>query len=120
MTEHSHVIHGAVTGLSALPGSGTAFAATRAMTRFLNNDAIALPALLEPAQDAIRTELATSLSPFALAVHDWCMFGFHTHTAKNDRYRRSHDTDLGYELGSALCTAPLGLDTKTASESWMD
>ena len=102
MKEHSHVIHGAVTGLSALPGSGTAFAATRAMTRFLNNDAIALPALLEPAQDAIRTELATSLSPFALAVHDWCMFGFHTHTAKNDRYRRSHDTDLGYELGSAL------------------
>ena len=102
MKEHSHIIHGAVTGLSALPGTATSFAATRATTRFFNNDDITFPALLEPAQDATRVELAKSFSPFALSVHDWCMFGFNSHTAKKDRYRRSHDTDLGYELGSAL------------------
>ena len=100
--EHTHTIHAAVTGLSALPGTGTAFASTRAMTRFLNNEDITFSALLEPAQDAARSELATSVSPFALAVHDWCMFGFNSHTAKKDRYQRSHDTDRGYELGSAL------------------
>ncbi len=37
-----------------------------------------------------------------LVVHDWCLFGFHTHTGKRDRYQRSHETDVGYELGSAL------------------
>lgn len=72
------------------------------MTRFLNNPQLTFPALLEPPQDAIRLGLANSSSHFALAVHDWCMFGFHTHTAKRDRYQRSHNTDLGYELGSAL------------------
>jgi hypothetical protein len=30
------------------------------------------------------------------------MFNFNGHSSKRDRYQRSHDTDLGYELGSAL------------------
>jgi hypothetical protein len=102
VNEHTHVVNGAITGLSALPGVATSFAATRAMTRFLNHDGIPFHALLEPAQDAARTELAASPSPFALVVHDWCMFSFNTHTAKKDRHQRSHDTDTGYELGSAL------------------
>lgn len=85
-----------------MPGAAQPFAATRAMTRFLNHPDIPFHALLEPAQDAVRTALATSDCPVALVVHDWCMFGFHTHTGKSDRYQRSHETDLGYELGSAL------------------
>jgi hypothetical protein len=100
--EHSHVVNAAVSGLSALPGTGTAFAATRAMTRFLQHDGIPFHALIEPAQDAIRPAVAASASPVALVVHDWCMFAFHTHTSKKDRLRRSHQTDLGYELGTAL------------------
>ena len=58
-------------------------------------------ALIEPAQDAVRTSRATSDSPLTLVVHDWCLFGFHTHTGKRARYQHSHETDLGYELGSA-------------------
>ena len=102
MKEHSHVVNAAVSGLSALPGTGQSFAATRAMTRFLNHPDLPFHALLEPAQDAVRQALASSSSPWALVVHDWCMFGFGTHTSKKDRIRRSHDADLGYELGTAL------------------
>ena len=72
------------------------------MSRFVNHEQIPFHALLEPAQDTIRATLLQSSCPFALVVHDWCMFAFHTHLAKLDRYRRSHDTDLGYELGTAL------------------
>jgi Transposase DDE domain len=100
--EHSHAVNAAVSGLTALPGTGQSFAATRAMTRFLNHPDISFAALLEPAQDAVRTALAASPQPVALVVHDWCMFGFGTHASKKDRIQRSHDVDLGYELGTAL------------------
>ena len=62
MKEHSHGVNAAVSGLSALPGTGQLFAATRAMTRFLNHPDLAFHALLEPAQDAVRQALASSSS----------------------------------------------------------
>ena len=72
------------------------------MTRFLNHPNIPFHALIEPAQDAIRSHLATSGSSAALIVHDWCMFGFNSHTAKQGRFKRTIKADVGYELGSAL------------------
>ena len=102
VSEHAHAVNVAVTGLSALPGSAQAFAAARAMTRFLNHAEIPFHALIEPAQDAVGSELARRSGRFVLVVHDWCMFNFNRHTSKRDRYVRSHDTDLGYELGTAL------------------
>lgn len=99
---HSHAVNAVVSGLSALPGTARPFAATRAMSRFLNHKGIPFPALIEPAQDAVRSALAGRLGRFALVVHDWCMFNFNQHTSKHDRYVRSHETDLGYELGTAL------------------
>ena len=102
MSEHTHAVNAAVTGLSALPGTALPFAATRAMTRFLNHQRLPFHPLIEPAQDAVRSALAGRPGRFVLIVHDWCMFNFNTHSAKRDRYRRSHDGDLGYELGSAL------------------
>jgi Transposase DDE domain len=102
VSEHAHAVSAAVTGLSALPGAAQPFAAARAMTRFLNHDDILFHALIEPAQDAVRSELARRTGRFVLIVHDWCMFNFHRHTSKRDRYIRSHDTDSGYELGTAL------------------
>src|SRR5271157_1472368 len=102
VSEHTHAVNAAVTGLSALPGSAQAFSAARAMTRFLNHDDIPFYALIEPAQDAVRWELALRPGRFVLVVHDWCMFNFNRHTSKRDRYVRSHDSDLGYELGTAL------------------
>ena len=102
MKEHAHSVNSAVSGLTALPGTGLIASATRAMSRFVKHRHIPFHALLEPAQDAVREALLSSQSPVALVVHDWCMFGFNTHTSKRDRYQRSHDTDLGYELGTAL------------------
>lgn len=92
----------AVTSLSALPNTALPMSATRAMSRFLRHRDLPLHALIEPAQDAVRTALREQPQPVALVVHDWCMFNFRTHTSKKDRYQRSHDTDLGYELGTAL------------------
>ncbi len=102
MSEHAHAVNAVVTGLSALPGTARPFAAARAMTRFLNHDHIPFHALIEPAQDAIRSALAQRPGRFVLVVHDWCMFNFNRHESKRDRYVRSHGDDTGYELGTAL------------------
>lgn len=102
MSEHSHAVNAAVTGISALPGTARPFAAARAMTRFLNNEDIPFHALIEPAQDAVRADPAERPGRFVLLVHDGCMFSFGSHDSKGDRYRRSHEHDTGYELGSAL------------------
>ncbi len=102
MSEHSHAVNAVVTGLSALPGTARPFAATRAMSRFLNHPDIPFHALAEPAQDAVRSALLECPSPFTLVIHDWCMFNFNAHESKRDRCVRSHDADSGYELGTAL------------------
>lgn len=102
VSEHAHAVNATVTGLSALPGTAQPLAAARGMTRLLNHDDVPFHALAEPAQDAVRDALAARPGRFALVVHDWCMFNFNRHASKHDRYRRSHDGDLGYELGTAL------------------
>jgi hypothetical protein len=102
VSEHAHSVNAAVTGISALAGAARPFAAMKAMCRFLNDEDIPFHALIEPAQDAIRDALAEARGDFALVVHDWCMFQFNSHDSKGDRRRRSHEADLGYELGSAL------------------
>lgn len=95
-------MNSAVSGLSALSGTSKPFASVLAMSRFLNNDAVTLPALIEPAQEAVRSAVASSSSAVVLVAHDWCMFNFSNHTGKTDRRQRSHATDVGYDLGSAL------------------
>lgn len=102
VSEHTHTVNAAAAGLSALPSTAQPFANTLAMCRFVNNDAVSLPALIEPAQEAVREAVAKSTAPVALAVHDWCMFNFNAHTSKKDRIQRSHEKDLGYDLGSVL------------------
>ncbi len=100
--EHTHSVNAAVTGLSALPSTATAMASVKAMSRFLHHEDVTLPALIEPLQDAIRKAVADSPASAALVVHDWSMFSFHTHTRKKDCFQRSHDEDVGYDLGTAL------------------
>jgi hypothetical protein len=100
--EHTHSVNAAVTGLSALPSTAKTMAAVKGMSRFLTNEEVTLPALIEPLQDAIRVAVADSTATVALVVHDWSMFSFHTHTSKTDCFQRSHDQDVGYDLGTAL------------------
>ena len=107
MTEHAHAVNAAVTGLSALPGAGKPFSSVLAMCRFLNHDAVTPAALVEPVQDAVRQAVAAAAATVALVAHDGCMFSFHTHPSKEDRYQRSHENDVGYELSTALVIDPV-------------
>ncbi len=100
--EHAHVLNAAASGLSTLPGTAKPFACTQAMWRFLAHEDTTLPTLIEPVREAARDTLATCSSPVALIVHDWSMIHFGGHDSKPDRLRRTHATDVGYELATAF------------------
>jgi hypothetical protein len=120
--EHTHTVNAALGSLSTLPGTAKPFASTVALSRYCNHEFVTLPALIEPGQDAIRDALSRSDGPVALVAHDWSMI--HYRTRNRDRYRRSHASDLGYELGTALVIetahgrtlGPMELRLRTAHE----
>lgn len=89
-------------GVAALPGESSAFAATQAAWRFLNNDRVSLPALVEPLREVGRQRLADEESPFALLVHDWSKLSFQQPRRKQDLAQLTHASDVGYELTVAL------------------
>jgi hypothetical protein len=99
VSEHVHAVNAAVTGLSALPSTAMPMASVKAMSRFLHNESVTLPALIEPAQEAIRAALAGSASPWVLVVHDWCLL---SSTANADRVIQGPNRSEGYDLGTAL------------------
>lgn len=109
-------------GVASLPRAGPAFAATQAAWRFLNNERVPLPALVQPLREMGRRRLEASKSPFALLVHDWCKLGFDHAADKRDLVRLTHDTDVGYELTTSLLVsagdgsplAPMEMHVKTA------
>jgi hypothetical protein len=104
--EHEHVLNAAASGLSALPGTAKPFACTQALWRFLANDRVTLPALIEPVRETARSQLAQARVQVGLIVHDWSMLHYGGHTVKGDRLQRTHKTDLGYELATALLVEP--------------
>ena len=122
--EHCHVLNRVVSGLSTLPGTARSFASTLGLHRFLNNDSVTLPALIEPVQDDIRRACAQTRGPVALVVHDWSGIHYHDTGRKKDLYQRSHKHDTGYELAAALVLesqtgrplGPMELRLRTADE----
>ena len=96
------MLNRAATSLSSLPGTAQPFASTLGMHRFLNNDAVTLPALIEPVQTGIRLSLARTPDAPALVAHDWSGIHYHDSGRKKDLYQRSHKHDTGYELAAAL------------------
>lgn len=89
-------------GLAHLPDAASAFAATQAAWRFFNNPRVGLDALAEPLRQAGRDALAGRDAPCALLVHDWCKLDYGRHPSKADRLQITHETDVGYELATAL------------------
>jgi hypothetical protein len=87
-----------------LPSVGTAFAATQAAWRFLNNERVTFDALAEPLRDAARQQAADSAAPFLLLVHDWSKLSY-DQAGKSDLVQLTHDADVGYELTTALLVA---------------
>jgi hypothetical protein len=112
--EHYHVAGANQSGPARLPDDKikSTVAGTQAQWRLLNNPRVTFGALL-----AAATQLAVNaVSPedkYVLLVADWSMLNFGGHTAKKDRLTRTHSTDVGYELTSAILVSaehglPLG------------
>lgn len=89
-------------GVASLPGAGSAFAATQAVWRFLNNGRIPLAALVEPLRDVGRTRANETEAAFVLLIHDWCKLSFNHPLKKKDLTQLTHKNDIGYELTTAL------------------
>lgn len=107
-------------GVAALPGAGSSFAATQAAWRFLNNGRVTLPALVAPLRQVGVERSRTLTAGFVLLVHDWSKLAFDD--VKADQVQLTHDTDIGYELTTALLVsacdgaplAPMELHLRTA------
>lgn len=97
---HLHSANKLASGISALPGLRSTFAATQATWRFLNNDRVTLPALAEPLREVGLERAKASDAPFVMLVFDWCKLTFEH--AKEDQAQLTHKTDVGYELTTAL------------------
>lgn len=100
VSEHVHSVNAAVSGLSALPSTAPAIAAVKAMSRFLHNEAVTLPALIEPVQEQVRAALAQSASPDVLICHDWSWVA--SVTSNSDCLVSGRHHSRGYDLGTAL------------------
>src|SRR5689334_6792704 len=90
-------------GLHALPGVASAMATTQAAYRFLNNDRISLPDLMQPLLEAGRREATSACQRYILVAHDWSQLMFDEHTEQRDRIGLSNrGVPEGYELQTAL------------------
>jgi hypothetical protein len=91
---HMHAPPELAAGIAGLPSAGSAFAATQAAWRFLNNNRVTLPALVQPLREVGRSRLQATAVPFALLVHDWCKLSFAY--GKRDLAQLTHESDIGY------------------------
>jgi hypothetical protein len=90
-------------GIRAVPGVPSAWAATQAAYRFWQNPEVTLPTLMEPLLAAGREAVATACDRYALAVHDWSQLMYPRHAGKGDRVAlSSRRRPEGYELQTTL------------------
>lgn len=110
-------------GVASLPSAGSAFAAAQAAWRFLNNERVTLPALVEPLRKVGRRRAKETKAHFAMLIHDWSKLSYNHPRRKRDMAELTHEIDVGYELTTALLVsaddgsplAPLEFHLKTAS-----
>jgi hypothetical protein len=124
VVEHLHVSDPLAAGIHALAVSGLAdgFAAVLGAHRFLHNDDVTLPRLIEPLQQLARQWRLQAPTTWALTIHDWSALIYPGHTRKADQTRLTHRRTRGYELTTLLLVegtaghpiAPLELRLRTA------
>lgn len=122
MDSHLRAANELAAGVASLPSAGTAFAATQASWRFLNNERVTCSMLAEPLREAGRRRANASPAGFVLLVHDWSKLTYRDSGRKDDLVQLTHETDVGYELTTALLVsahdgsplAPMELHLKTA------
>lgn len=114
---HLNALQAIAAGIKALPGTGTAFAATQAAWRFFRNPEVTLCNLVRPLQDVGREASWHSASPYVLIAFDWSKMDYDGHANKHDLTQLSQELDRGYELATCLLVdaengsplAPMGL-----------
>jgi len=126
MLVHSHMRHAPklAAGIASVPGVASAWASTQGAWRFLNNDRVGLPALIEPLRHEGRERANASIAPFVMLVHDWCKLTYRHPARKRDLAQLTHATDIGYELTTALLVsadqgnplAPMEMHLKTGDK----
>jgi len=89
-------------GIAALPDTRSSAAYTQAAWRFLNNERVGLSELAKPLLSAAPGLLDAHCERYGLVMHDWSRLNFAKHTRKADRLQMTHQTDVGYELQSAV------------------
>jgi hypothetical protein len=110
-------------GVPSLPSSASAFAATQASWRFLNNERATLHVLVDPLREHARSRVEALKSRFALLIHDWSKLAYDPSDGKRDLIQLTHATDVGYDLTTALLVsaddgsplAPMEMHLKTAN-----
>ena len=100
--EHLHVSDPLAAGIHALavPGLADGFAAVIGAHRFLYNDAVTLPRLLEPLHQLARQWRQQAARTWGLVVHDWSLLSYPTHQRKTDQVKVNNGR--GYELTTLL------------------
>jgi hypothetical protein len=100
--EHLHASDPLAAGIHALAISGLAdgFAAVLGAHRFLHNDAVTLPHLLQPLQHLARQWRQQAPSDWGLVIHDWSLLRYPRHRAKTDQVKVNNGR--GYELTTVL------------------
>ena len=100
--EHLHVSDPLAAGVHALavPGLADGFAAVLGAHRFLHNDAVSLPRLIEPPHRLARQWRQQHPHAWGLVIHDWSLLRYPGHTRKTDQLTVNHGR--GYELTNLL------------------
>lgn len=122
--EHLHVSDPLAAGIHALAVTELAagFAAVLGAHRFLYNDRVSLPRLIEPLHQLAWQWRQQNPTARGLIIHDWSRLNYPGHARKNDQARLSHRRDRGYELATLLLVdgttgdpvAPLEIRLRTA------
>lgn len=103
---HAQATQALASGIHALPGVSTSYAAAQGAYRFLNNERVSLRALARPLIEAARAEVAVACDRWCLIVHDWSQLMYPEHAAKKDRVAlSSRRVPEGYELLSTLAVS---------------
>lgn len=100
--EHLHVSDPLAAGIHALavPELADGFAAVLGAHRFLNNDSVTLPRLIEPLHHLARQWRQQAPRTWGLAIHDWSLLSYPDHKRKKDQAKVNHGR--GYELTTLL------------------
>ena len=86
----------------AVPGLAGGFAAVLGAHRFLHNDNVTLPHLVEPLHQLARQWRQQAPDAWGLVVHDWSALKYPGHARKADQTRLTNRRSRGYELTTLL------------------